>query len=174
MLPTAWWHMDNPGRWGLTPGKVILSNSIVILFQEEKMSSQSHVTVLLNTYLSTKHLHLWLHEPWLSAVPLNCHRPGGNIFFTFQHLITWTWTEHLRFENNIIHHTEKNFSCHSLESVVPALVASFVDLPKRPASNRLLALNVLQVQVVLVRKVGAQVEHIYLLFCDASDPEKIF
>ena len=82
-------------------------------------------------------------------------------------------TEHLRFENNIIHHTEKNFSCHSLESVVPALVASFVDLPKRPASNRLLALNVLQVQVVLVRKVGPQVEHIYFLFCDASDPEKI-
>ena len=83
-------------------------------------------------------------------------------------------TEHLRFENNINHHTENNFSCHSLESVVPALVASFVDLPKRPASNRLLALNVLQVQVILVRKVGAQVEHIYLLFCDASDPEKIF
>ena len=166
--------MDNPGRWGLTPGKVILCSSKVILYKKRiSLSSQCHVTVLLNTYLSTKHLHLWLHEPWLSAVPLNCHRPGGNIFFTFQHLITWTWTEHLRFENNIIHHTEKNFSCHSLESVVPALVASFVDLPKRPTSNRLLALNVLQVQVVLVRKVGAQVEHIYLLFCDASDPEKI-
>ena len=57
--------------------------------------------------------------------------------------------------------------------VIPALVASFVDLPKRPTSNRLLALNVLQVQVVLVRKVGPQVEHVYLLFCDASDPEKI-
>ena len=62
--------------------------------------------------------------------------------------------------------------CH-MSLVRPALVPTLVDLSKGAAANWLLALDVLQLKVVLVWQVGPQVEHIDLLLCHASDPGKV-
>ena len=57
--------------------------------------------------------------------------------------------------------------------VRPALVPALIDLSKGTAANWLLALDVLQLKVILVGQVGPQVEHINLLLCHASDPGKV-
>ena len=50
---------------------------------------------------------------------------------------------------------------------------TLIDLSKRATANWLLTLNVLQLEVILVRQVGPQVQHIDLLLGHASDPDKI-